>query len=204
MNWNTVNREEARKDSFGAGLESGAYTINIEEAHIFKSPQSDFKQITLKAKVNGGDKYLKLVTTGADGAEGYDSKRVVQLCFLLGKKGTDIQEVPANRDNVFAIPQLVGKVGCVIEVRPAISCKPNDEGKQYPDYKVVQFFNSDTGKTIAETIDKKEASKVSEIVEKLKTREYKPYNNGYNNSSGQSAAPQQFTVDNNGDSSLPF
>lgn len=203
MNWNTINREDAMKDSFGAGLESGAYTIKIEEAYIFRSPKSQFAQITLKAKVNGGDKYLKLTTSQSDGAEGYDSKRVMQLCMLLNVKGDAITELPTNTDNRFAIPQLIGEIGCIIDVKPAIACKPNDEGKQYPEYKIVQFFQQGTNKTVSEWVEKKEAKKVTEIVEKLKEKTYKPYEgaaqtNGY-------ASPQQFDVSSDiSESDLPF
>lgn len=206
MNWSTVNREDAVKDSFGSGLASGAYTIEIEEAHIFRSRKSDFAQITLKAKVNGSDKYLKLITCSSDGKEGYDSKRVMQLCMLLGVNGSQITELPTDKDNVFAIGQLVGTVGCIIEVKPAISCKPNDEGKQYPEYKVVQFFRHEDGKTLSEHLEKKEAKKVGEIVQKLKEREYKPYKSNTQTTQGYTqSAPSQFDVGSDlTDQDLPF
>ena len=210
MNWNTVNSVDAAKDSFGNGIASDGYEIDIKEASIFRSKKSHFAQITLKVSVNGGDKYLKLNTASNDDKgnfkEGFDSKRVMQLLFLLRVDPKTITEVPTEKDGVFKIPQIKGKVGCVIEYKPANSCKPSDNGEQYPEYKAIQFYSFSDGKTIAESIEKKEPKKVNEIIKILKEREYTPYKSNTTITQGYAqSAPSQFEVgDDLTDDDLPF
>lgn len=173
MNWNSVNLEDAKKDTLGGGLQSGGYTIDIESCSIFRSPQSTFTQLTLVADVEGKKRYLKLTASGKDNKEGYDSKRITQLLTLLRVQPQSITETQTDRANSFLIPQIKGQVGALIEVRPAYSVKPNHEGKQYPELSILQFFNQMNGKTINEESNSLPAKAIQEHVPKLLTKEYK-------------------------------
>lgn len=193
MQWKNVNREDAMKDTFGATFESGAYEIDIKRTTIFRSNQSDFASITLEADINGSTKYIKLVTQQSDGSAGYDSRRVMQLCMILGVPGEMITEVATDDNRIFEIPQLKGKAGCIVEYKPKHACKPSHDGNQYPEYKAVQFFYFNDKKTISERVEKKDAVKVDEIVEQLQKREYEVYK-GTGNTNETKPTPQPFNV----------
>ncbi len=195
-------------DTFGgASISTGAHVMEIIEV-TKNDGQSGTCSLNFKFKVNGAERYSTLwlksknFNTGNVEDNVYDSRRFKQLLYLLSIRPTNLTEEATNNEWSVRIPQIKGEIGVVLEVVPANATKPNKEGKQYPKYNLVSFYDAASGKTLKENVENLPAELVNKEVEKLQAKTYKVYDLG---GSGATTAPKQFDASPEIDSSdLPF